>query len=353
MDASEFKTLDIDHLNFVGSTKGQLKKRILIGANIYYKTSAQRKNEYIFVKKTSNGLNGHKVKINYQVNGVFSLKGDIYTESLKDKIKFKYGFDTHKNIWALGQSASKISSINDDYVTLENVTVVGYIRRPDNSIAISVFLSGEIFNEANQNTYYSAFLDANAEYVLPADDGGNQGGYAIPPPEAIEFESEEEFAAYTDWLKKLNAAELQLVLQFPAESVIVFRHTMIAERLANIYPGIRGGRADALRHSLWNALNASYLGKSMAKLFADAHEMTPLDPTKISSRLYLLEREMDLHNNDMGRQLAGKFLSADAATYFRVLKEYYEDGLLKYVCDPDGIFNNGNESLRYSNEGCF
>jgi hypothetical protein len=59
------------------------------------------------------------------------------------------------------------------------------------------------------------------------------------------------------------------------------------------------GKADALRHCLWSAYMGYMLGEHRAKLLGDAHEMavTPTD------RDQAIEREMDLHNNRVGRIL--------------------------------------------------
>ena len=59
------------------------------------------------------------------------------------------------------------------------------------------------------------------------------------------------------------------------------------------------GRADALRHTLWNAYMAFMLGEDRAKALADAHEL-PRPPSDANSRV---DREMDLRNNAVGRML--------------------------------------------------
>jgi hypothetical protein len=52
---------------------------------------------------------------------------------------------------------------------------------------------------------------------------------------------------------------------------------------------------DAFRHAAWNALNARTLGVAEAKRFGDAHEANIDQPD--------VEREMDLHNNEVGRAI--------------------------------------------------
>lgn len=60
-----------------------------------------------------------------------------------------------------------------------------------------------------------------------------------------------------------------------------------------------GGRADALRHFLWNAYMAFIVGETKAKQMADAHE-TEMEP---SDSNMAVDREMDLRNNAAGRRL--------------------------------------------------
>ena len=59
--------------------------------------------------------------------------------------------------------------------------------------------------------------------------------------------------------------------------------------------GRHNNATDAFRHALWNALNARDAGMKKAKRFGDAHEADKGQPD--------VEREMDLHNNEVGRRI--------------------------------------------------
>jgi hypothetical protein len=60
--------------------------------------------------------------------------------------------------------------------------------------------------------------------------------------------------------------------------------------------GLHNGWADAVRHCYWSGLMAYHFGYDTAKGFGDRHEQTPgQDPR---------EKNMDLHNNEMGRRWA-------------------------------------------------
>ena len=60
-----------------------------------------------------------------------------------------------------------------------------------------------------------------------------------------------------------------------------------------------GGRADALRHFLWNAYMAFLIGPKRAEALANAHELAE-EP---ASNNPAVDRQMDLRNNARGRQL--------------------------------------------------
>ena len=59
---------------------------------------------------------------------------------------------------------------------------------------------------------------------------------------------------------------------------------------------LHNGDGDAFRHAYWNALMTRGHGADLAKEFADAHESNPNNPAD--------EKAMDLHNNEVGRQIA-------------------------------------------------
>ena len=62
--------------------------------------------------------------------------------------------------------------------------------------------------------------------------------------------------------------------------------------------GFYNGNADAFRHAYWNVLMVGSIGSEMAFRFANAHEYgAENQPT--------IERDMDLHNNRLGRSSAG------------------------------------------------
>lgn len=65
-----------------------------------------------------------------------------------------------------------------------------------------------------------------------------------------------------------------------------------------------GGRADAVRHCTWNGIMAVVIGEVDAEVLATAHE----DPFP-GSQSGINDREMDLHNNAMGRSISRSGIS--------------------------------------------
>jgi hypothetical protein len=77
---------------------------------------------------------------------------------------------------------------------------------------------------------------------------------------------------------------------------------------------LNNGIGDALRHALFRALNSRDLGLDLTKRLGDAHALHPWETP--------LGRDMDLFNNDVGRQIF-------AILHKRGLAGHYSSG----VCD--------------------
>ena len=71
-----------------------------------------------------------------------------------------------------------------------------------------------------------------------------------------------------------------------------------------------GGRADAVRHFLWNAYMAFMVGPERAEALANAHELAE-EP---ASNNPAVDRQMDLKNNAKGRQLGAWHRTQGAIT---------------------------------------
>lgn len=98
----------------------------------------------------------------------------------------------------------------------------------------------------------------------------------------------------------------------------------------SLFPNsLHNGQGDAFRHALFNALNAKVLGISLSTTLADAHELAQgQDP---------LEKQMDLFNNQVGRNifldlqsrgLSGHFFQAGVIFQLNLL---ISDGQLRMI----------------------
>ena len=75
-----------------------------------------------------------------------------------------------------------------------------------------------------------------------------------------------------------------------------------------MYPAntLHNGIGDAFRHCYWNALMTLSIGRNQAKKVADLHEdNNPTGP--------IGERQMDLKNNEIGRQVGNESKTVDEA----------------------------------------
>ena len=120
-------------------------------------------------------------------------------------------------------------------------------------------------------------------------DGGG-GGNVDDTPELQQFEQ--------GYRSQMSQAELAIYDSMTRAQQISY--LLNAQRAVNIaqsrYPNsIHNGNGDAFRHAFFSELNAATLGVALAKQLGDAHEQ------QSSSQL---ETQMDLFNNEQGRQVS-------------------------------------------------
>jgi len=104
---------------------------------------------------------------------------------------------------------------------------------------------------------------------------------------------------YEDW-KRLSQEEKRLTKSFPNVAYRIYKNKTIAfEKTFQLFgntPQVLNGRPDAFRHAFFQAINTVKERKYFTKLFANAHESeTP--------QRWLLEKQMDLFNNEIGMDL--------------------------------------------------
>lgn len=102
-----------------------------------------------------------------------------------------------------------------------------------------------------------------------------------------------------------NLTELMLFSIYKYEAILHVKNSKNAWNTAQelvtngTYTRIHNGKADAFRHTFWNALDASDFGNKITLLFTKAH--------KIGSGNHHLEKEMDLHNNNKGAEIGENY----------------------------------------------
>jgi|GEM_PF-2605010 len=153
-----------------------------------------------------------------------------------------------------------------------------------------------------------AFLSEN-NYTVPIFDNSNYPG----KNDGMPFEWWKD----NNWMKnniridpnrpneEPNATELVLFSIYPLQSSFHVKNSNNALNTANQlvnngkYTHIHNGKADAFRHTFWNALDSADFGKKITLLFTKAHE--------VGSVNHPYEKQMDLHNNEQGAQLGTNY----------------------------------------------
>lgn len=103
----------------------------------------------------------------------------------------------------------------------------------------------------------------------------------------------------------LTDAEKKLCIRYPFDALKVnsARNIAISQTETKYgYNGL-GDKSDAFRHGIWNAEMTVLIGKEKAELFATAHEDKDVTGNESDGYSKSAHREMDLHNNEIGRSI--------------------------------------------------
>ncbi len=141
-----------------------------------------------------------------------------------------------------------------------------------------------------------------------------------------------EIDPYNTW-RSLTDDERDLISREPFAAWGIYQNREIAvqETIRRFGQNGRNNKADAFRHAYYNALNAEFAGVDLAEEFGNAHESET--PQELS-----LEKEMDLFNNEAGRNLIdqGETNSELSDAVFSAL----EQGELRYLSPLDPAFSS-------------
>lgn len=106
----------------------------------------------------------------------------------------------------------------------------------------------------------------------------------------------------------LTDSEKRLCIRYPFDALKVNTARNIATTQTETKFGLNGlgDRSDAFRHGIWNAEMTVMIGKEKAELFATAHEDKDVTGTESDGYPKTAHRDMDLHNNEVGRNIGEK-----------------------------------------------
>lgn len=106
----------------------------------------------------------------------------------------------------------------------------------------------------------------------------------------------------------LTDSEKKLCIRYPFDAIKVntAKNIAISQTEAKFGFNGLGDRSDAFRHGIWNAEMTILIGMEKAELFATAHEDKDVTGTESDGYLKVEHKNMDLHNNEVGRTIGEK-----------------------------------------------
>ncbi|MFJ5772458.1 DUF6973 domain-containing protein [Psychrobacillus sp. NPDC093180] len=132
----------------------------------------------------------------------------------------------------------------------------------------------------------------------------------------------------------LNETEVLLAANYPYEAAAAYSSSDVAkQRVAALFtaPLADHGNANAFKHAYWNVEMSFHLTQRFTKMFADAHEANASG----------LAKEMDLYNNEYGRNLFLRMVSENK----NLTAKQAETELLKRISNGN-LLRKVGEQLR-------
>ena len=147
---------------------------------------------------------------------------------------------------------------------------------------------------------------ANIKYTHP--EYQEEEILSVMNQEHSQLETGKNVRGLTDIWNALTESEKKLCIRYPFAALKVNTAKNIAISQTEEKFGINGlgDKSDAFRHGLWNAEMTVLIGKDKAELFATAHEDKDVTGTEADGYLKTSHRDMDLHNNEVGREIGEK-----------------------------------------------
>ncbi|UCM91749.1 cell wall-binding repeat-containing protein [Streptomyces marincola] len=196
----------------------------------------------------------------------------------------------------LGQST--VWFVEEHSSTLDGVAVFGDssaivdgVAEAARDAAVEKFVSGEIVPPGEE----SVSLDETRHLTIEPDWVRDTGG-SIESLAYDGYMNEAEFS-FCKWPSRYRICSIA-----KSEADLAGDLALREAQENGFWPGSRsnGGRVDAYRHCIWNALMAYEMGSKTAKGFGDRHELGS-KPDHMSEAEAELHHRMDYHNNAWGR----------------------------------------------------
>lgn len=131
----------------------------------------------------------------------------------------------------------------------------------------------------------------------------------------------------------LTDSEKKLCIRYPFDALNVNKAKNIATDQTQKKFGENGlgNRSDAFRHGIWNAEMTVLIGKEKAELFATAHEDKDVSGTESDGFPKTAHKEMDLHNNEVGRTIGEMNSDASEEELASIIYQDINSGLSQFV----------------------
>ena len=293
-------------------------------------------------------FSGTRDEVSRVLEGVSPTCGTPIAASLKEAWNYMKRNADPQNLWSIvfvtdgkeeckGSPCAVAESIADESDTYQNtpVFIIGFLIDPDSEEALQCIaektggkykpahdnledilfkVGGEIIGEKPVETLGERARNLFLIYIWipittifmaihkkrhekPERGGGRE--------QKSEYGKEEKKSEYGKEEKKdkkkflgYTGDEWRLCFKHPVQAWNVngFKNDAMKRTSEKYRSGGHNNEADAYRHALWNFLMARKFGKEQAEKWANAHEEFSDNPDK--------EKEMDLHNNQIGRNLA-------------------------------------------------
>lgn len=204
---------------------------------------------------------------------------------------------------------------------------------------LTTYDNGETYHEACWLTDFYWVEEPLETIIIDQNSGGGGGGGVFVSPECfywsqMGYDCSEMYLFEQDYRMRMSVSELDIFNNMSAlKRALYLKNAKIASVFAekNFPNSIYNGKGDAVRHSLFHAINTIDLGYTLSKQLGDAHEKQPPNPN------YLYEWKevsMDLHNNSVGRKWSN-FLERGYSSIFESIMGAFHSGELVYLNNLD------------------